>query len=775
MNGSRSRSPASARIAIVTPWFGPDLRGGAEQQSWQLAHQLAARGHAVDVLTTCSTGFNDDWARNGLRHGSERRGLLTVRRFRVHGRDRRAFERVNTILMSLNVADMRRCVSPVGDEDARLFYENNINSPALYAYLAAEGHTYGHILFLPYLYGPTLFGLPLVAERAYLQPCLHNEPYAYLPRVAETVHAAKGLLLNSEGEYELALRLFGPGIVKKSLIVGEGVDVMGDPAAFAQNVGSFVPSQENYVLYLGRQDPAKNVPTLVGAFGEFRRRQPASNLRLVLAGERPVSYGDTSKGIIDLGPVNEAEKAALLTHACALAQPSTNESFSRVIYESWMSGRPVVVHRQCLPTATAVTRSGGGFVADSTASWAAALERLDFSSRDELDRLGRLGRAYAEDVSSWPAVIARYESAFRTEPKAKADRARHPVRRIVQAVAFEADGGTRVYADALAHALGQGGVETLDASVAEALRRAPEPAIVHESSSSAGNPPPEGATVVYHAAHPNEPASDGVAASDEPAAHSTNGVAHVAEEPAHVFASSPAALREIAERGIHGARFLPMCVDPRSWDNVPDLPLISALQDGKQNMLFVGPIVSIDYLNELLIVFLNYLTLEREARLTIAGSGAIDEEVYAQLFDELRRLELEDRVLVARGLNTQQFQAIFRVADVFVSLDESEGYGLELLQAMWFDVPVIAYRTEIARELVGDCGLLLSDKSDLLAVAALAQIVVTDADLRAAVIAGQRSARERFDATEVVKAVLASFVRQREPSEPTEARRSWPS
>ena len=172
---------------------------------------------------------------------------------------------------------------------------------------------------------------------------------------------------------------------------------------------------------------------------------------------------------------------------------------------------------------------------------------------------------------------------------------------------------------------------------------------------------------------------------------------------------------------------------------------------------------------------MNYLTLEREARLTIAGSGAIDEEVYAQLFDELRRLELEDRVLVARGLNTQQFQAIFRVADVFISLDESEGYGLELLQAMWFDVPVIAYRTEIARELVGDCGLLLSDKSDLLAVAALAQIVVTDADLRAAVIAGQRSARERFDATEVVKAVLASFVRQREPSEPTEARRSWPS
>jgi hypothetical protein len=218
LNGNRS--PATARVAIVTPWFGPDLRGGAEQQSWQLANQLTASGHVVDVLTTCCAGFNENWASNALRAGSQRRGLLTIRRFRVDKRDWRAFERVNAILTSLGLVELRRGVSPVSDEDARLFYGNNINSQALYAYLTAEGHSYSHILFLPYLYGPTLFGLPLVAERAYLQPCLHNEAYAYLPRVAEVVHAAKGILLNSEGEYELALRLFGPGIVKKSIVVG---------------------------------------------------------------------------------------------------------------------------------------------------------------------------------------------------------------------------------------------------------------------------------------------------------------------------------------------------------------------------------------------------------------------------------------------------------------------------------------------------------------------------------------------------------------------------
>jgi glycosyltransferase involved in cell wall biosynthesis len=671
--------------------------------------------------------------------------LLTIRRFRTSRRDRRAFERINAILMSLGPGELKRGVSPVSDEDARLFYENSINSPALYSYLAAEGHTYAHVLFLPYLYGPTLFGLPLVAERAYLQPCLHDEAYAYLPRVAEVVHAAKGMLFNSEGEYELALRLFGPGIVKKSIIIGEGVDVLCDATDLPEQVGSLVPAAEKYVLYLGRQNPAKNVPMLVSAYGEFRRRQPASNMRLVLAGERPVSYGDSSKGIIDLGPVSEAEKAVLLRNARALAQPSTSESFSRVIHEAWMSGRPAIVHGDCLPTATALTRSGGGFTAASTAEWVETLERVDFSSRDELDRLGRLGRAYAENVSAWPAVIARYEEIFETggPPPAPPEPA---VRRVLQVVPLAARPATHAYADALAGALKRAGCEVAELA-APPEDSGSEPTIRHRDAANAAPWLSDtGAVVIYHASAPV------ASARVLPA---TNGAAHAVAP--NLFTSSPAVARELARNHVHGALFLPVCVDPRRWDAPADVPLISALQDGKQNLLYAGPIESLSCLNELLIVFLHYLTLEREARLTILGTGSIDENVYAQVFDEVKRLELVDRVLFAREISTAQQQAIFRVADVFVSLDEGESLGLEFLQAMWFDVPVIAYRTAIARELVGSAGLLINDKSDLLAVAALVQMVASDATLRAAVIAAQRRVRERCDEAAVAATILASL------------------
>jgi glycosyltransferase involved in cell wall biosynthesis len=759
---SVSRPRGAARIALVTPWFGPDLRGGAEQQSWQLAAALTARGHAVDVLTTCCAGFEEDWGSNGLRAGTEHRGSLIVRRFRVRPRDRRAFERVNAILTSLGPDELRRGVSPVSDDDARLFYENNIHSPGLYTYLAAEGDSYEHVLFLPYLYGPTLFGLPLVAARAYLQPCLHDEAYAYLPRVAQTVHAAKGLLFNSEGEYELALRLFGPGIVAKSTVIGEGVDV-GGSASLPEQVGPFVPAREKYVLYLGRQHPVKNLPLLVNAFAEFRRRRPASRLRLVLAGERPVSYGDSAKGILDLGPVGEAEKAALLRHACALAQPSTSESFSRVVHEAWTCGRPVIVHGGCLPTATALARCGGGFAASSTEEWVDALERVDFAGRDELQRLGGLGHAYAARVSSWPAVIERYETLFAASGGTGASAPPGAPDRIVQVLPHDADASMRAYAIALSGALHRAGIEDVELLAGAAGDDTGGASIRHRYADAPESPARDEITL-YHAS----PAHPWPAATVE-----ANGTA--AMPAGDAFASSPGALLELHRHRVRGARWLPVCVDSRQWDAPPDVPLISALQDGKQNLLYAGRIDSFARMSELLIVFLHYLTLEREARLTILATDTIVEDVNARLFDELRRLELADRVLVAREVAADQLQAIFRTADAFVSLDEAESAGLEFLQAMWFDVPIVAYRTAIARELVGPCGLLINDKSDLLAVAALIQIVATDPALRAQTIAAQRRVRERCDERAVVAALLATLRARRSAPSATEASTLWPS
>ncbi len=632
------------RLAIVTPWFGSELRGGAEKQSWQLAHHLTARGHAVDVLTTCAASFDDDWSRNRLRPGSEKIDGFTVRRFKVGKRDRRAFARVNAILTALEPKDLKRSVSPIGDEDAAIFAEQNINSPALMHYLETRGREYHSIVFIPYLYGTTLAGISRVAQRAFLQPCLHDESYAYLPAVSEAFHRAKGLLFNSEGEFEIALRLFGPGIIPKSTVVGQGVDDFPALAQAPGRVGTFVPRDEHYVLYLGRQDPAKNIGLLVHAFGEFKRRHPMSRLKLVLAGQRPTSYGDSTKDIVDVGPVGECEKMELLRHMRALVQPSLMESYSRVMIEAWLSEKPVIVHEDCLATATVVRNVDGGLLAGSTSAWEGALYGVDVAEDETLAAMGRRGAAYAHQAANWNLVIDNYE----------------------RALGITGAGATNGRHVSGAHANGS---------------------------------------------HKNGAQTNG--------AHA-NGAAH-----ANGSAPWPA-------------------VDPRVWDRDDDRPLAKALQDGCTNLIYVGALTSIEPLNQLLTSFLHYLTLDRESRLVIVGRGEVDDQVYERLYAEVRSLDLVDHVLLARDVLTPQLQAVYRTASVFWSLDEVAPPLEGFVEAMWFDVPILTYKSPAAIDAVGDAALVIREKDDLLSVAVLAQMVATDRSLREKIVTAQRVARARF-------------------------------
>ena len=723
---------AGVRLAIVAPWFGASLRGGAEQQAWQLAHHLATRGYEVEVLTTCSASFDDDWSRNRLRAGVEHDGSITVRRFKVGHRDRRAFSRVNAILTSIPHAELKRSVSPVGDEDAAVFAKDNINSPDLVGFLSSHAERYRAVIFIPYLYGTTLAGVPAIADRAYLQPCLHDEPYAYLPAVGTAVHAARGLLFNSEGELEVAVRIFGPGIIKKSTVVGQGVD--DAPAAAAEHVAGFVPKHEHYVLYLGRQDPAKNIGLLVHAFGEFKRRHPMSRLKLVLAGERPSSYGDISRGIIDVGPVEEPEKLALLANARALVQPSVMESYSRVMIEAWLNGRPVIVHEDCLATATVVRQVGGGLLAGTTSSWEGALYQVDIAESEALAAMGALGRDYAEKSASWERVIDAYEDVLglRDEPPA----ARSPLLQLYP----EGADDVRRYADALAEALSHVAVDATSAT-----KLPPEwngaPVVVHEVAGRKTAEPASVSALVYHASR-NGAARNG-------------SLAHDAGHVRFAFGSSPGPVRELDAAGFRDPQLLPVCVDPRQWDCEDDRPLAKALQDGCTNLVYAGPFTALEHLNQLLTSFLHYLTLDRESRLVLVRQGAVDESVYARLYAEVRSLDLVDHVLVARDVTVPQLQSVYRTAHLFWSLDESESFGENFLQAMWFDVPILAYKSPIASRFVAGSGVLLTSKDDLLAVAAAAQLIVGDRALRRSIVAAQRRARAAFDCDVIAGSVAA--------------------
>lgn len=378
-------------MAFVVPRYGAEIVGGAETLVRGLAEHLASDGAAVEVLTTCARDHLT-W-RNAFRAGVGRTRDVTVRRFPVQPRD----ERRHAWLQQRILRGGR-----LRPEEEQRWVEASVNCPDLFAHLARHGRDHDLVCFAPYLFGTTLRGAPLVAERAVLVPCLHDEPFAHLGVVRNVFQACRGFIFNSSPEAALADKLYGIGD-RPAGVVGLGFDP-GPPAdadAFRRRHGLEGP----LLVYLGRKEAGKNVPLLIQYALRYRAVRRAE-LTLVLAGDGPVTAPPDTPGVRDVGYLDPAAKAAAYAAATVVCQPSVNESFSIVLMEAWLAGTPVLVHARCPVTTHHVVQAGGGLAFEDFYEFAEALDLL-LEDRERRDQLGRQGRAYVEAEYSWPAVTAR--------------------------------------------------------------------------------------------------------------------------------------------------------------------------------------------------------------------------------------------------------------------------------------------------------------------------------------------------------------------------------
>jgi glycosyltransferase involved in cell wall biosynthesis len=782
-------------LAIVIPWFGAELKGGAEQQAFQLATRLAARGARVEVLTTCCRSFQDDWATNHHAPGRVEAHGFNVRRFPVGARDREAFDRVNAKLLALTPLDLRAGVCPVSATDAEIFSTQNINSPALLEHLRAHGDDYQSFIFIPYMFAPATSGLPLVAERAYLLPCLHDEPAAYFPVVENLFHRARLLLFNSDGEQELAARLYGgASVFARGVVAGEGIERVAavDNVVNRQQLMNALPAELRagapFVLYLGRRDETKNTGLLVRAFRRFKARAadaPATQLKLVLAGAGAHSYDERERGILDLGLVGEETKAALLVACRALFQPSRNESFSRVLMEAWSYGaRPVAAHRECLATAIAVERAGGGWLAASEDEWAQTFSRVATLPEAELALMGARGRRYADEHADWDKVIARYEELLdlkllnlnadeSLDAKESLDAGERAARVETSDRTFTAIHQLLpdiVYGDAISNqainirdyfrSRGYASeifVKRRDERLAHeahlfapALIKPAEDALIYHhsigSELTAFAVAHAGAKcLVYHNITPAEyyaPYRPGFAWMLE------TGRAHLprlARQFACSVGDSAFNAAELAACGFPAPGVLPIICDPAKWRLRADARIMERLQDGLVNLLFVGRIAPNKRQERLVEAFAHYRELDAHSRLIIAGEGRASDPFYARLLRDIAARNLEAHVVLTGQITDAELLAYYRTAHLYWSLSEHEGFGVPLVEAMWFDVPVLAHKSTATPETLGPAGVTFDSGDDLRAVAALAKLLTRDDEnLRQRTIAAGRERREAF-------------------------------
>lgn len=394
------RSALDMKILYVSMRYGEEIAGGAEQHCREMAERMVARGHEVEVATTCAQSYVD-WANVFVAETTELHGVVVHRFANAAPRDD-GFDALHRVLTSQPGPHPL----PLQREWMRM---QGPYSPDLAAWVDANAASFDCVVCFTYLYWTTASTLHTLAGRVpiVLHPTVHDEPALRLSIFDEVFRLPDAFALSTPEEAELIRRRFRQ--VPPAVVVGVGVEVApADPQKFTELYGL---GDTPYLLYAGRVEEGKGARELLDAFTTYKAKHPSDPIRLVFLGEAVMTLPERTDVLVT-GYVDAPTRDAALAGAYAFVQPSRFESFSMVLTEAFAHGRPALVQGECAVLNGHAERSGAAIPYRDAAGFDAALTALR-SDTDRAEAMGAAGRAYVTREYDWDRVLDRYESLLR--------------------------------------------------------------------------------------------------------------------------------------------------------------------------------------------------------------------------------------------------------------------------------------------------------------------------------------------------------------------------
>ncbi|MDE3193175.1 MAG: glycosyltransferase family 4 protein [Chloroflexota bacterium] len=371
-----------------------DVAGGAEAHARMLVNKLKPH-FDVEVATTTALDY---WTwENALTAGTQWVDGVAVHRFPVartrarffHSYERRAFAGGHSLEDELAFLDAQ---GPV--------------TPELTEFLHRRGREYECVLFFTYIYWTTVFGLPVVPERAVLVPTAHDEPAIGLSMYRRVFHLPRAIAFNTLEERAMVQRRFADQRVP-SEVVGVGVDAPASarPDRFREKHGIEGP----FFLYLGRIVQSKGVDALFDLWSRWRKAT-ATPATLVLAGHQEMPILDRAD-VRYVGQISDEDKWDAYAGCAAALVPEALQSLSLVALEAWSMGTPVVCPASSNVLASMSRRAGAGLPYRTSEELGEICELL-IDKPGVRDALGRAGRDFVARTYTWPVVVEKYLDIF---------------------------------------------------------------------------------------------------------------------------------------------------------------------------------------------------------------------------------------------------------------------------------------------------------------------------------------------------------------------------
>lgn len=194
---------------------------------------------------------------------------------------------------------------------------------------------------------------------------------------------------------------------------------------------------------------------------------------------------------------------------------------------------------------------------------------------------------------------------------------------------------------------------------------------------------------------------------------------------------------------------LPILIPFEDYNKEPDRETVERYSDGCTNILFTGRIAPNKCQEDVIESFAFYHKYYNpNSRLILVGSDTNFENYRVRLQKYVDLLDV-DSVIFTGHIKFNQILAFYRVADLFLCQSEHEGFCVPLVEAMHFDVPILAYNSTAIGETMGGGGVLLDNKNPA-ETAGMMDYIIKNEALRKKISANQkkRLADFSYDAIE---------------------------
>ena len=207
------------------------------------------------------------------------------------------------------------------------------------------------------------------------------------------------------------------------------------------------------------------------------------------------------------------------------------------------------------------------------------------------------------------------------------------------------------------------------------------------------------------------------------------------------FGDSEYNRQELDALGFGNTGVFPIAVDTERITRAPRRPALEAVlhEEGWLNFLFVGRIVPNKKIEDHIKLAEHYKRYVNEQyRFIFVGKTDATPKYFAAIQGLIERFRMpEGRFIFTGPVPDEDLATYYRMASVYISLSEHEGFCVPLLEAMAADVPVLAYSTTAVPDTLGGAGVQFAPKDLEYAAELLGELAFNDT-LRTEVIAGQR-------------------------------------